>query len=165
MRRWQKGFTLVELLVVLAITGVIIAPLMLATITLLTNPQRTTDRSIVLQQIQNAGRWISRDIQMSGNVSATAPRGFPLTITIPVDDNPANSYTIDYVFDGNKLIRREYNSTHTLIGETLVSQYVDTNNTAFSPIATGIYKLSIKTVKDKAVVSTVYEIKQRLASF
>ncbi len=52
MKRGQKGFTFLEVLIVLAITGVIIWPTAMAVTTLLTNPQRSADQNIVLQQVQ-----------------------------------------------------------------------------------------------------------------
>ena len=162
MRQHQKGFTLLELLIVLAITGAIIWPLSMAITTLLTNPQRTEDQNIVLQQVQNAGRWLSRDVQMSTNVTATAPRGFPLTITVPVDDIPAHNYTIDYLFVGSKLKRKQYNSSHVLVAETLVADYIVTTNTTFTSLTSDLYKLSIRASTGSAVVTTIYIVGQRL---
>ncbi len=162
MKRGEKGFTLIELLIGLAITGIIIAPLTWSTITLLTSPQRSTDQNVVLQQVQNAGRWLSRDVQMAGSVNPTAPNGFPLTLTIPVDDNPDNDYTIDYVFDGSKLKRQVYNSSHTLISETLIANYIATDNTTFSTLGSKLHKLTIRASKGRAVVTMNYEVSQRL---
>lgn len=162
MRLRQRGFTLLEALIVLAITGVIIWPMAMATTTLLRNPQRVADQDIVLQQVQNAGRWISRDVQMTGNVTANA-QGFPLTLSIPIDDNPANNYSIDYVFDGSKLKRNQYNSSHTLVSQTLIADYIVTSNaTAFSTIGSRLYKLTIRAAKGSAVVTMSYEVSQRL---
>ena len=164
MKLGGKGFTVVELLVVLAITGVIIAPLTMATITLLTTPQRTADQGVVLQQVQNAGRWLSRDVQMTKSVNAPAPNGFPLTLTIPRDDNPDNDYNIKYVFDGSKLKRQVYDSGDNLTSETFIADYIATDNTTFSSLAGGSYKLSIRAVKSEAAVTRDYEVSQRLVS-
>jgi len=165
MRQRQKGFTLLELLLVLAITGVIIAPLTMATITLLTSPQRLADQGVVLQQVQNVGYWLSRDVQMARGVNPTVPNGgFPLTLTIPVDDNPDNDYTIDYVFDGSKLKRRVYDSGDNLTSETFIADYIDTDNTTFSDPGSGTYKLSIRSVKGEAAVTRGYEVSQRLVA-
>ncbi len=164
MRRWQKGFTLIELLVVLAITSVIIVPLTMATITLLITPQRTADQGIVLQQVQNTGRWLSRDVQMTRTVSPGGANGFPLTLTIPMDDNPDNDYTIEYVFDGSKLKRRVYDSGDNLTSETFIADYIDTDNTTFGSLAGGNYKLNIRAVKGEAAVTSGYEVNQRLVA-
>ncbi len=164
MRQRQKGFTLIELLVVLAITGVIITPLTWATITLLTSPQRTAAHGIVLQQVQNAGHWISRDVQMARSVNATGTNGFPLVLTIPVDDNPDNDYSVEYIFDGDSLKREEYDSAHTLVAEMLIAQYIVSDNTTFSSLPSGSYQLSIRAAKGVAAVTINYEVKPRLSS-
>lgn len=165
MKLGEKGFTVIELLLVVAITGVIVAPLTMATITLLTNPQRTADQGTVLQQVQNAGRWLSRDVQMTKTVSPGDTNGFPLTLTIPMDDNPDNDYTIEYGFEGSTLKRRFYDSGDNLTSETLIADYIDTDNTTFgtdNTTAGGSYKLSIRAVKGEAAVTRGYEVRQRL---
>ncbi len=163
MKLGGKGFTVVELLVVLAITGVIIAPLTMATITLLITPQRTTDQGIVLQQVQNAGRWISRDVQMARSVNSTVLNGgFSLTLTIPMDDNPDNDYTIEYGFEGSTL-KRQFSGDNST-SETLIAHYIDTGNTTFSSLPGGSYKLNIRAVKGEAAVTRGYEVSQRLVA-
>ncbi|MFC1932530.1 type II secretion system protein J [Chloroflexota bacterium] len=162
MRR-QRGFTLLEVLIVLAITSLIIAPLTLATTTLMTGPQRTTDQSIVLQQVQNTGYWLSRDVQMARSVNSTDPNGFPLTINIPVDTDENNDYTIDYLFNGNTLKRQVYDSSHILVSETFIANYIDTNNTTFSEVEPAVYQLTVRAVIDETSETITYEIKQRLS--
>lgn len=162
MKQWQKGFTVVEMLVVLGITGLIAGPLTWATINLLVNPQRTADHGAALQQVQNVGYWISRDVQMTKTVSPSGGNGFPLTLTIPQGSDPDDDYSIDYVFDGDKIKRKLYDSEHVLVSETLIAQYVDTDTTTFEPIGGGSYKLAIRVVRGDAAVVTEYEVSQRL---
>ena len=163
MKRREKGFTMLELLLVIAITGAIIAPLTMATISLLTNPQRTVDQGIVLQQVQNSGYWVSRDVQMARYVTPGATNGFPLTLDIPVDTDENNDYSIDYLFDASKLKRQVYDALHILVSETLIADYIDTDNTSFTTVEPGVYKLTVKAVTDTAHITRSYEIKQRLS--
>ena len=163
MKPGEKGFTVIELLLVVAITGVIIAPLTMATMTLLTNPQRTADQGTALCQVQNAGYWMSHDVQMARSVNSTEPSGFPLILHIPVDTDENNDYSIDYIFDGSKLKRQVYDSSHILISETLIAESIDTNNTTFSTVELGVYRLTVRAAKDAAEVTRSYEINQRLS--
>jgi len=167
MKRGEKGFTLIEVLVVIALTGVIIGPLAMVTTTLLTNPQRFTDQNVVLQQVRNAGYWISRDVQMARTVNPRDPSsGFLLSLDIPVDIDENNDLRIDYLFDGDRLKRQKHDSLGTLISETLIADYIDTDNTLFSlnPDA-GLYKLTVRAAKGEAAVTRSYGVKQRLGSF
>lgn len=162
MKRGEMGFTLLEALIVLAITGVIIWPLAMATTTLLTQPQRSADQNVVLSQVRNAGYWISRDVQMSKTVTPYGPGVF-LTLDIPVDSIQTNGRKIDYLFDGSKLKRKEYNfSRTTLISETLIADYIDTSNTTFSAVDVGLYRLTVRAARGEAVVTRSYEVGQRL---
>jgi len=162
MKRGERGFTLIEVLIVIAITGAIIWPLTMATTSVLRNPQRTADQNVVLEQVRNAGHFISRDVQMARTVTTSAPSGFPLTVSIAVDADENHDYTVDYLLEGSKLKRKEYDPSHILVSETLISDYIVTNNSTFSTISDGLYKLTIKASKGKAVVTMNYEVSQRL---
>ncbi len=166
MKRGEKGFTLLEILVGAAIMGVIAMPLAMLATTLLTNPERSNDKNVVLQQVQQAGTWISRDVQMSRSVNATAPNGFPLTLQLPVDSDENNDYSIEYLLDGSKLKRRAYDSSDTLISETFIADYIASDNTTFSTldVDTGLHKLTVRAVKDRDGVTGSYQITQRLGS-
>lgn len=156
--------TLLEVLIALAITAVIIGPLLLATTTLMTNPQTSADQNTVLQEVRNAGYWVSRDVQMAGNVTPGENYGFPLTLDIPVDTDENNNYEIRYLSYDNKLKREVYDSSEILISETFVANYVATDNTTFSAISTDLYKLTIKASRGETTITRVYEVSQRCSS-
>ena len=162
MKRGEMGFTLLEVLVVLAITGVIIWPTAMAVTTLLTNPQRSADQNVVLHEVRNAGYWISRDVQMSKTVTPNGPGVF-LTLVIPVSSNQTDDRSVDYLFDGSKLKRKEYyKSSDTLISETLIADYIVTDKTTFSAVDVGLYRLTVRAAKGEAAVTINYEVSQRL---
>jgi len=161
MKREERGFTLIEILLVIAITGVIITPLAMVTTTLLTNPQQSADQNVVLSQVRNAGYWISRDVHTAKTVTLDDPDVF-LILTIPVDEEPANDYTIDYVFEGSKLMRKQWDPSHTSFSETLISDYVVTDDTTFSTISEGYHKFTITVSRGDTVVTMSYEVSQRL---
>lgn len=161
MRQRQKGFTLLELVVAAGILAVIAGAIMMTTVTLLRQSDQD-EAHVALQQVQNAGYWISRDVQMARNVTAPGPHGFPITISVPVDDNEANDYSIQYLFTGNKLQRHLYDSSGNLTAETFIADYIDTGNTAFVSANVSLYRLTIRAVKDERAVTMNYEVSQRL---
>ena len=162
IRRGEKGFTLIEAIVSLAITSLIVMVLTMAIVTLVKNSPATTERSVTLRQVQNAGYVISRDVQMAENVTLDGESGFPLTLDIPVDTDENNDYSVDYLFDGNKLIRQVYDFSHTLIEETVVAEYIDTDETIFSLLSSNTYQFTIKASKGEAVTERSYRVIQRL---
>ena len=165
MKRGEKGFTLLELVVGVAIMGIIAVSLAMLTMTLLTNPKRSNDNNIVLQEVRNASTWISRDVQMSRTVTPGGSNGFPLSLSIPVDDDENNDNSIEYVFDGDILKRRLYDPVPTLISETHVADHFDTDNTSFTILdaITGHHKLTVTASRGGAGVTRSYEISQRLS--
>lgn len=164
IRRREKGFTLIEVAVGLAITSVIVLAMSMTITTLVTNSQGTTERSVVLRQVQNAGYFISCDVQMAENVTLDGTSGFPLILDIPVDTDQNNDYSVNYLFDGNTLKRQVYDSSHTLIKETVVAEYIDVGETTFTDLGSNTYQLTVKTCSGEAVAERSYQIKPRLGS-
>lgn len=162
MHRNEKGSTLIELIVSMAISSIIMLALTMTVTTFLKNYQKTGDQNILLYEVQNAGHWISRDIATTDLTTLTEPSGFPLTLNIPVDTDDNNDCSVDYLFDGNKLKRQFYDSSHTLIAETLIADYIDTANTTFSLTDNSTaYELIIRASKGKTAIEMSYYASQR----
>jgi len=163
-RQGQEGFTLIELVLAIAIAGAIVTVVGMTITTLILNSQQPSRQYTLLPQVQNAGYWISRDVQMSRNVTAPDPSGFPLSISIPVDDDENNDYDIKYAFSGNTLIREVYDSSGNLTSQNLIAKYVDKDITTFDSDNTGasLYKLTIRAVMGEEAVTASYEMRQRL---
>ncbi len=81
----QKGFTLPELLITVAITGLIVSFLGTAIYQILTITEYSSDRTIAMHELQNVAHWVSRDGQMARAASGgselilTLPDGSPIT--------------------------------------------------------------------------------------
>lgn len=165
MKQRQRGFTLIEMMVVLGVVGAVVVALMMVTTTLLLNYKQPSTLHTLLQQVQNAGFPMTRDIQMSSNATLSDPDGFPATITIPVDQDTNNDYTVDYLFDGDTLKRRQFDSSGNLTAETIIARYVDTDNTTFESFGDpleGLYKFTVQVSKDEETLSASYEARRRL---
>lgn len=165
MKRREKGFTLLEVLIGVAIMAIVVVAVAMTTTTLLLNEGQAAGQNTALPQVQNAGYWISRDVQMARNVVFDDP-DFLLSLDIPVDTDENNDYTIDYLFDGSKLKRQVYDSLGTLTSETFIAEYIDTSNTTFSALDAdaGLYKLTVRASRDETGATRSYEISQRLSS-
>jgi len=165
MKRGEKGFTLLEVLIGVAIMAIVVGAVAMTTTTLLLNEGQAAGQNTALPQVQNAGYWISRDVQMARNVNPSAPNGFPLSLDIPVDRDENNDYTIDYLFDGDKLKRQVYDSLGTLTSETFIAEYIDTSKTTFSALDAdaGLWKLTVRASRDETGTTRSYEISQRLS--
>lgn len=163
MKQRQEGFTLIEIVLGLAIVGAVVAAITMTITTLMMNSQQPTAQQTLLQQVQNAGYQMPRDINMSSNVTLSGPNGFPITINIPVDQDPNNDYHVDYLLDGDTLKRQQFDSSDNLTIESMVAQYVDADNTAFESVTEGTYKLTIRVSMGEEIVTASYEARHRLS--
>lgn len=82
LKKGQRGFTLAEMLIVLAIVGIIAAASTMTVFQVISGSSSSSNHMTAVRQVQNAGFWVSRDAQMAQSV-APAPDedGFPLTLT------------------------------------------------------------------------------------
>jgi prepilin-type N-terminal cleavage/methylation domain-containing protein len=111
LNKGQKGFTLAEMIVVLAIVGIIATAATMAIVQVISGSSNTSNHMTAVRQVQNAGFWVSRDTQSAQSV-APAPDedGFPLTLTWT--DRFGYDHQVVYslvdMADGLKELQRHY---------------------------------------------------------
>src|SRR4030042_6709943 len=120
----EKGFTLIELLVGITIAAVIVGAASMTVVTMMRLTPQSNNWAIALHQVQNAGHWISRDVQMSqGEITPGDGNPIFLTLTLPQDQNPDNNKTIVYEFEninGEQWLVR----TDSIEGQTAIARHI-----------------------------------------
>jgi prepilin-type N-terminal cleavage/methylation domain-containing protein len=100
----QAGMTMVELIVAVAITGIIIVFLGTAIYQIITVSEYGNNRLTALHEVQNAGYWLNVDGQ--GAISATGGGQLALTLS----DNS----TVTYTLSGTNMLRSTNGQTMTV---------------------------------------------------
>lgn len=100
----QKGFTLPELLITVAITGLIVSFLGAAIYQIVTVTDYSSQRITAMHELQNVAYWFSRD----GQMASAASGGSELVLTLPDDSS------ITYAVVDNELHRTASESQMTL---------------------------------------------------
>ncbi len=133
LKRNQKGFTLIEVLVVVGILGAIMGVMAMTVMTIMIVSPKSNDQVIALRQVQNAGYWISRDAQRAQNIDddVTAPNFLILTWTEwDFGANPVSAtyhavtYTLEDMPGGAKKLMRRHQDNEGTDEQILIAEYI-----------------------------------------
>jgi type II secretory pathway component PulJ len=93
----------VEFVIALALVGVLGAGITTFTVQTITESNRSSFHTQAIQQLENAGYWVSRDVQMAQTVAPGPTAGFPLSANW-TDENQ-NTFQVTLSINGTQLQR------------------------------------------------------------
>jgi len=155
----QRGFGLIELLLGVALAGILGTGIATFTIQTFTESTKSNSRMQALLQVQNAGYWISRDVQMSANVTLGVEGGFPLELRWK--DITNNQYQATYTLAGGQ-IKRELLKNSVENNRTLIAQDINPGLTTCEYSDGELFTLNVTATVDKNDISRTYIVKKRL---
>ena len=169
MKSVQRGFALIELLLALAITGILGTGAAVTISQLFQNNTRNNDYLSAVIKIETAGNYISKDVQTAEEIQATGLSGSNFVILYwnersTVQGTITVSHVITYYFSGvsnhvGKLMRNHWSSsgtdTDTLITERIYFNASDPDNSSKAE-----YNDPALTVRLKSVVGNESEVRE-----
>ena len=147
-RRRQAGFTLIEVLVAVALMGIISLGAAVSSGQLLNQTSHDRDYTLASHNTANALNWIGRDALMAQQITGWQgfPATTPLTLTWTTWDNTV--YTANYTMSGATLIR-------TYTGGSGISRIVIADGISADPAKT--YCTSNSTTLTFTITSSIGE--------
>jgi prepilin-type N-terminal cleavage/methylation domain-containing protein len=131
INRNQIGFTLIELVIAMAITGVITGAITTTIFQVVNGSARTNNHMTVVREVRSAGYWVSHDAFMAQDVeladeSVDDPDGtrFPLTLTwTEWDTNDVHEVVYSITDDE---LQRTHSKNGTTDASIIVAEFIDT---------------------------------------
>jgi len=160
----DQGFTLIEVLVVIAILGAIMG-VMAMTFGMVTRTTATdTARNLVMSQVNQAASWIAKDVESASSVSTDNGTVLCSVQRHVWDGNDITGTTnIDYIVTGGILLRSVDGGAGKTVAQFISYPDVDTTLTLApsSPFQTNTYVLKLKSAYKNNEYKQEYKIRQR----
>jgi hypothetical protein len=94
---------MLEMAIALALAGILGVGITAFTIQTITETHRSNVHMQAVQQLENAGYWVSRDVQMAQTVTPGLNAGFPLQMSWA--DSSNNTFEVTVTIDGTNIQR------------------------------------------------------------
>jgi len=133
LKKDQRGFTLIELLIAILLTGLITGGITMTIFQVFNLNTRTSNHMTAVRQVQNAGFWVSPDVQMAKNVTTGGSPGVLLTLTWTAPgtgDEHEVIYTLEDMSGGFQILWRAHKKNSVLESTTKVAEYIDPAETS-----------------------------------
>lgn len=124
----QKGFTLIEILVAMAVGGMLLTGIVSSIFQIVTGTKQINEESVAIADIENATHWLTRDIVMGQGTTLVDDAPLPVSqMTITWTDytswaqqEPSASHSVTYTYSGTEL-QRDYDNVVTTVGRHLTN--------------------------------------------
>ena len=123
LKKDQRGLTLVELLIVIAITGIITGGITMSIFQVFNINTRTANRMAAVSQVENAGSWVSPDVQMAREIDTESE--FLKLTWIEIEEAANYTHEVTYAITPDNKLQREHSIDSVPDSSIKVAEYID----------------------------------------
>lgn len=170
MKSSERGFLVIELVVVIGISAIIALGAGMTTVQLITSTQRNNDQLAAANHAQKAGDWISQDVMMSQNVTLGDDGGtadIEFASLVWKDWQTGDTHTIRYIWldssDSLQKLQRNYvtRDVDEVIIDNKTTLVADNIYSANLTQQGNLWQLAVQARSGQKSVSRQYQIAQR----
>ena len=159
MKGKQEGYSLIETVISLALCGILGTGITTFAVQTITETNRSSAHMQAIQQLENAGYWLSRDVQMAQTVTPGPSAGFPLQLAWT--DANQNTYQVTFTTAGGQIQRSLVKNSEAPF-QTVVAQSINSAPILTScSYANGLLTFNATATFGAISVSRTYQIKKR----
>jgi prepilin-type N-terminal cleavage/methylation domain-containing protein len=155
LKKGEHGFTILELMVGIAISGLIAAAVTMAISQTFTGSTRNSNHMVAVRQVQEAGYWVSYYTYAAKNLTITGDSGFPIILRW-IDFDANQNHKVVFSLDSSGLKGSYYvndvlNSTKT--GKIPVFGFINPDPTKTYCQVSGGSAFSLPDINDAFVIT------------
>ena len=166
IQRDQKGLTLLELVIAIALVGAITSGITMTIFQVFDTSSRTSNHMIAIRQVQNAGKHVSEHLLQAQGWDLGGSSGFPLALNWTDWDDMQHGilYTLeDMPYGEFKILRRRHDINSSPDSTINVAEYIDPAQTSCVQ-AGGVFTFTVTANVSGQSETRVYEVTPRSGS-
>ena len=168
IQRDQRGLTLIELLIVILLTGAITSGITMTIFQIFNTNSRTSHHMIAIRQVQNAGKHVSEDLLQAHHIDTENNPDTPELLTLNWTDWDDEQHKIVYNLEDMpygefKILWREHYINSNPDSTTNVAEYIDPDQTSCVQTG-GVFTFTVTANVSGQSETRVYEVTPRSSS-
>jgi prepilin-type N-terminal cleavage/methylation domain-containing protein len=158
-----KGFTFIELVMAMAVVGIVMAATATVLAQLFSTNRSATNHMVAVRQVQSAGYWVSHDGVMSQAILDTGDLAAPDVLRLEWTDWDNVAHDVVYSLDANLQFTRTEDGNPAVIASHIrnaVATFTDTNGNGINDKV--VFTITSAVVAGSQEETRAYEVIPRI---